>query len=406
MALHLSFDRDPPPLSVGQLTARIKSLLACDPGLRDVAVRGELSNVKFHQNGSLYFTLKDAAAQLRGVMWSSEVQALVFRPEDGTRVVCRGRIGVYDQQGTYQLYASSIAFDGVGALYEQFERLRQRLQAEGLFGPERKRPMSRFPQTVGVVTSPTGAAVRDVISVLRRRSPGTRVFVFPALVQGAEATDSLIEAMKVAHRHGGVEVLIIARGGGSLEDLWAFNDERLVRAAGKSRIPFVSAVGHETDTTLFDFVADLRAPTPSAAAELVVPARAELRRQIRNQHTRAARALQRQAERARYRLRTVMATRTLARPRELLEVRRQARDELWEAAAEAMAAMLVRRRDRVDRACAQLVALDPRAVLQRGYSLFQYPDGSLIASVADARAGAEAEVVLRDGKVATRILAD
>ena len=259
-------------LSVSQITGYLKSLLEGDPNLNPVFISGEISNFTDHyRSGHLYFSLKDEKAVLKAVMFSSSARRLRFRPSDGMKVLCRGRISLYEASGQYQLYVDDMQPDGLGTLNLAYEQLKTRLEKEGLFDAARKRPIPRYPRRVGVITSPTGAAVRDICQILGRRWPMAEIVFCPVLVQGEEAAPQLVEALARMNRVDGVDTIIIGRGGGSLEDLWAFNEESVARAVAASKIPVISAVGHETDFTICDFVADLRAPTPSAAAELAVP---------------------------------------------------------------------------------------------------------------------------------------
>lgn len=264
-----------PYLSVKALTKYIKKKFDVDPHLRDVYVKGELSNVKIHTSGHIYFTLKDNVSRLPAVMFSANAKAVKFRPESGMTVLIRGDVTVYEASGQYQLYAQSMQADGVGDYYLAFEQLKEQLSKEGLFNPAHKKVFPRFPERIAVVTAPTGAAVRDIVITLNRRYPLAKVVIYPTLVQGAQATQSIVQSIQAANQHE-FDVMIVGRGGGSIEDLWAFNEEAVARAIYQSRIPIISAVGHETDTTIADFVADMRAPTPTAAAELAVPSKTEL----------------------------------------------------------------------------------------------------------------------------------
>ncbi|MDN7245734.1 exodeoxyribonuclease VII large subunit [Planococcus shenhongbingii] len=264
-----------PYLSVKALTKYIKKKFDADPHLRDVYVKGELSNVKIHTSGHIYFTLKDNSARLPAVMFSANARTVKFKPESGMTVLIRGDVTVYEASGQYQLYAQSMQADGIGDYYLAFEQLKEKLAAEGLFNAVHKKPFPRFPRKIAVVTAPTGAAVRDICITLHRRYPLAKIVIYPTLVQGAQAVQSIVQSIQAANKSD-YDVMIVGRGGGSIEDLWAFNEEAVARAIFQSRIPVISAVGHETDTTIADFVADLRAATPTAAAELAVPSKAEL----------------------------------------------------------------------------------------------------------------------------------
>lgn len=257
-------------LSVKALTKYIKRKFDADPHLRDVYVTGELSNVKVHSSGHIYFTLKDDSSRINATMFRSQASKLSFKPEEGMKVFIRGDVNVYEASGAYQLYAQTMEPDGIGGLFVAFNQLKERLQKEGLFNPNFKQPIPQFPKTIGVLTATTGAAIRDICTTITRRYPQAEILIYPTLVQGACAAPNITENIYLANRHGFCDVLIVGRGGGSIEDLWAFNEEIVARAIFESRIPVISAVGHETDTTIADFVADLRAPTPTAAAELAV----------------------------------------------------------------------------------------------------------------------------------------
>ena len=264
-------------LSVSQLNAFVKSMIEGEPRLQEVYIKGEISNYTDHyRSGHAYFTLKDETASLKAVLFRRYREQLNFLPQDGMRVIVRGQISVYERDGVYQLYAWEIQPDGIGALHLAFEQLKAKLSAEGLFDAQRKRPLPRYPECIGVITSPTGAVIQDIYNVISRRYPCVKLLVYPVSVQGAQAVGQICRALTQANAQASCDLLILARGGGSLEDLWPFNDEKLARAIAASRLPVVSAVGHETDYTIADFVADLRAPTPSAAAELVTPNREQL----------------------------------------------------------------------------------------------------------------------------------
>ena len=277
---------EPQIYSVRELTAMVKERLTSDPRLAGVAVLGEISNFKHHSSGHMYFTLKDEHSRLRCVMFRRENMRLRFRPADGQAVIAKGDVSVYEAAGDYQLYVREMVPAGHGELALAFEQLKQKLAAEGLFDEERKRPLPVLPRRIGVVTSPEGAALRDIISVTRRRFPNMPILLAPAVVQGEEGPDSVVRAIRLMNEHGGVDVLIVGRGGGSLEDLWTFNDERVARAIAASRSPVIAAVGHETDFTIADFVADKRAPTPSAAAEMGVPYKRALLAHIQGKYER------------------------------------------------------------------------------------------------------------------------
>ncbi|MEG0473428.1 MAG: exodeoxyribonuclease VII large subunit, partial [Solibacillus sp.] len=263
-------------LTVKALTKYIKRKFDADPHLRDVYVMGELSNVKIHSSGHIYFTLKDEGSRINATMFRSQASKLSFKPEEGMKVFIRGDVNVYESSGVYQLYAQTMEPDGIGGLFVAFNQLKEQLQKEGLFNADFKQPIPQYPKTIGILTATTGAAIRDICTTINRRFPQVEILIYPTLVQGAGAAPNITENIYLANQHALCDVLIVGRGGGSIEDLWAFNEEIVARAIFESRIPIISAVGHETDTTIADFVADLRAPTPTAAAELAVPNQQEL----------------------------------------------------------------------------------------------------------------------------------
>ncbi len=390
-------------LSVRALTLHIKGLLERDPELAAVWVKGELSNCKIYpSSGHMYFTLKDDSAAIAGVMWRSEVQRLRFRPQDGMQVLIWGSIGVYESAGKYQLYAREMEPAGVGALYLQLEELKQKLAAEGVFAAERKRPLPYLPRKVGLVTSPAGAALRDMITVARRRWPGVHLVLAPAAVQGAEAPPSLVAALALIARVPGVDVVICGRGGGSLEELWAFNDERVVRAIAACPVPVISAVGHETDTTLSDFAADRRAATPSNAAELAVPEAAALRGLIDGLRLQLGQALRRRLTVERGRVGVLLSRATQARPQARVAQGRQRVDELAQRLTLLVRRRLDREQGRLQRAAAALEAMSPLAVLGRGYAI-AFKDGKVVRDAAALAPGDKIRVRLMRGQVETTV---
>ncbi len=393
---------DPPTAwTVAALTARIAAVLRADPELADCTVRGEISNWRrYGGSGHCYFTLKDAEAELRCVMFRREAETLRFEPSDGMAVQADGRVDVYEKRGEVQLYVRAMRHDGLGALYEAFERLKAKLAAEGLFDEARKRPLPRYPRRVAVITSPSGAAVRDMCRILHQRWPSVRVLLVPAVVQGAEAAASLVSALERVNRVGGVEVILFGRGGGSIEDLWAFCEEPVARAVAASAIPVISAVGHETDFTISDFVADVRAATPTHAAQMAVPDAAEEARKLTAQSRRLGAALSGRLAMLRQQSAAAAARLHLARPERQLALRQQATDDAGQRLDRALTGRLREARHRLDGLAGRLAALDPGSVLQRGYAiLFRESDGAVVRSPAMLPAGAGGRVRTAGGEL-------
>jgi len=393
------------PISVSELTRYVKGLVDGDAVLRRIWVRGEVSNFKRHYSGHLYFSLKDAQSSLRCVMFRSHADRLQFEPESGMSVLAGGSVSVYERDGVYQLYAEELQPDGLGALNLAYLQLKARLEEEGLFDPARKRPIPRLPRKVGVVTAMTGAAIRDIVNVTRRRFPNVHLVIAPVLVQGTEAPPQIARALDALTQVDGVDVIICGRGGGSLEDLWAFNDERVARAIHRCSVPVISAVGHETDFTIADFVADLRAPTPSAAAELAVPDRREEQLRLTAAQARLVGSLRRGHEIKASRLRALLRSPALERPLDGVRQRRQRVDDLSRAMVSAMTHRLQLQRARRDQAASQLQALSPLAVLARGYSVTRLAGTSrVVRSAGDAPAGTMLDLTLQEGELRCRVL--
>jgi len=364
--------------SVSELNALVKQILDADLRLERVLVRGEISNFTNHyKTGHLYMTLKDEKSAVRAVMFASAAGRLAFVPEDGLKVIAEGRVAVFERSGQYQLYINDLQPDGVGALHLAYEQLKARLEKEGLFDAARKRALPRTPLHIGVVTAPTGAAVRDIITVLGRRLPSAQVTLYPVLVQGEGAAPQIAAAIDHFNREGLADLLIVGRGGGSIEDLWAFNDERVARAIAASEIPVISAVGHETDFTIADFVADLRAPTPSAAAELAVPDRATLKNRFANLNRSLSGLTLRRIAQLRQQVGLLAQRRVFQSPRYQVEDRRMAVLALSERMATTMEAALRRRRQHFTLLTGTLSALSPLAVLERGYAIVTRGDQPL-----------------------------
>lgn len=385
-------------ISVAQLNHYVKSLLEGDPQLAAVHISGEISNFTHHyQSGHMYMTLKDDTAAVRAVMFKWSASKLAFRPEDGMRVIVRARVSLYENTGSFQVYIEEMQPDGVGALQVAFEQLKKKLAAEGLFEESRKKSLPKYPNRVGVITSPTGAAVRDILNVLGRRYPLAQVVFCPVLVQGEGAAPSIVDAIRRFNAVGAADVLIVGRGGGSIEDLWAFNEEMVARAVADSGIPVISAVGHETDFTICDFVADLRAPTPSAAAELAVPDGARLLAFMDNVRARLSTATGNYIGAARARLTVLKEKRCLSAPRYYVDEQGMRLDYMTRRFASAAQQQLGQADRQLGAMAAKLDALSPLKVLGRGYSIGYTADGSVLDSVQRVQLGDGLRLRLADG---------
>ncbi len=391
-------------LEVSQVNEYIKFLLDRDELLTGLFVRGELSNYKVYPSGHHYFTMKDATGALRCVMFRSSAARLRFQPENGMKVIAGGRITVFPRDGAYQLYCDSLTVDGVGDLYVAFEQLKAKLQAEGLFDPSHKRPLPAYPHTIAIITSSAGAAIMDMLRILAKRYPLSKVKLLPVRVQGAEAPAEIAGAIRYANRYQLADVIITGRGGGSIEDLWAFNDERVARAIHASAIPVVSAVGHEPDVTISDFVADVRAATPSNAAELVAPDQQELRRQLQDAQARMTQALSRRLKLSRQQLDSLAAKRVLKSPLGFLEEKRMLLDYLSTRLQSSARQTVDRSRKRFIQLSSALDAMSPLKVLSRGYSIVLTQSGTLVQSAADVCVGEQLEVVLRNGRLGVEVM--
>ena len=393
-------DRQPAPqprriLSVSELTARLKAQIETSFG--DVWVEGEVSNLRIPPSGHLYFSLKDRQSQIRAVLFRTGGR-LKFAPTDGQAVLARGHLTIYEPRGDYQLIIDYLEPVGLGALQAAFDQLKARLAAEGLFDPARKRPLPLLPRRVGIVTSPTGAVIRDMLTILARRFANLHIIINPVPVQGAGAAARIAEAIDELNGLGLVEVIIVARGGGSLEDLWAFNEELVARAIARSNAPVISAVGHETDVTIADFVADLRAPTPSAAAELVVPPKAELAGRVEQLGQRLWRSLRQLTQR--WRDRVERERRALVDPRRTIEAALLRADELDSRLRAALPRLLGQWRAGFEQRLARLHNLSPLAILGRGYSIAQrLPDGAILRSVRLVARGGRVRLMLHEGEL-------
>lgn len=391
------------PLSVSQVNDYLKMLMDGDRVLSNLFVRGEISNLTVARSGHIYFTLKDEEGQLRAVMFRTYADRLSIRLSDGMRVIVHGHVSLYGPSGQYQLYADELQPDGVGTLAMQFEQIKRKLQAEGLFDPDRKRPIPPMPMRVGIITSPTGAAIHDMIRVSGRRFPCAELILYPSLVQGLEAAEQLASGITFFEMMRIVDVIIIGRGGGSVEDLWAFNDEMLARTVAACTIPVISAVGHESDFTICDFVADLRAPTPSAAAELALPDQYAILSTLELARDRLVGQMQRILTQERKTLERLAQSRVLTQPGRLLDTAKMrlamAQDKLDAAVNQSQST----KKELLARACARLEALSPLAVLRRGYAAVTRND-TVVTSAHALHEGDEIEIRFADGEVSAKML--
>ncbi|MDP4169119.1 MAG: exodeoxyribonuclease VII large subunit [Bacillota bacterium] len=435
-------------LTVNALTKYIKRKFDADPHLQDVYVKGEISNLKAHTSGHLYFTLKDDKARILAVMFAGNARSMKFRPENGMKVIVKGDISVYEPSGQYQIYIKEMRPDGIGELFLAYEQLKNKLEAEGLFSNEHKKALPSFPKTVGVVTSPTGAAVRDILTTIKRRYPIAKVFIFPALVQGENAAPSIAKAIEAANKRAEIDVLIVGRGGGSIEELWAFNEERVARAIFESAIPIISAVGHETDFTIADFVADMRAPTPTGAAELAVPHIEELLERVLQRQTRLLRAMKEKFRFEKERLGRLEKSYAFRYPMRLYEQKLEQLDKLTEKLVRgaqlassqkndqhknlhkrlvrnhpkqllldaedrftrkqkelkrAMIQIVRSKQKEFDHAVSTLQALSPLKIMERGYSLVYSEEGTIVKSISQVEKKKMLQINLSDGKINCRI---
>ena len=384
--------------TVTELNNFIKNLLESDRTLSAVSVSGEISNLTDHRSGHMYFSLKDSDSQIKAVMFRSQRSRLKFIPEDGMKVTVRGSVSMYSQGGSVQLYANSIEPDGLGALYKAFEQLKQKLYEEGLFDSDHKKPLPEYPERIGVITSPSGAAVRDIINVTGRRYPLASLYIYPALVQGVGAEEDLVKALDYFDQSGLVDVVIIGRGGGSIEDLWAFNSEKLARRIYECNVPVISAVGHETDFTICDFVADMRAPTPSAAAELAVPDMKDMALYLDDAYTRIENSLIRIIERKRERL-DMICDNILFRDKKVLfkkysldiaDIKQKIIFEIQKLVSQKSSDLKI--------TAAKANTLSPLSVLSRGFSVTE-SDGKIIKSTTEVKKGDDLKIILLDGEL-------
>lgn len=384
---------EPKIATVSQINGYVKKILDHNIILNNVWIKGEISNFKHHYSGHLYITLKDEGGVLKAVMFRSSAQSLTFEPSDGMKVLARGRISVYEAGGAYQLYIEEMIPDGVGELYIAYEQLKKQLAEEGLFDEVHKKPIPQFPKRVGVVTASTGAAVRDIINVITRRYPMAEIVIYPAQVQGTGAAQSVVRAIEYFNATKEVDTLIVGRGGGSIEDLWAFNEEITARAIYASQIPIISAVGHETDFTIADFVADLRAPTPSAAAEIAVPSMIELRNRINIDQNRISQNVVGRIESSRLLLKRFK----MKTPKDRIDDYNLKLDSLLKSMENSLKMKTMTLKRQFAEQTAKLDALSPLQTLSRGYSIPTTEDGTVIRSAEEMKKGMEFTLRLKDG---------
>lgn len=391
-------------LSITQLNEYIRGRMDADPLLAQVAVRGEISNYKMYPSGHHYFTLKDEGSALRCVMFKGNAMRLRFRPENGMKIIAMGKVSVYPRDGAYQLYCTAMTMDGVGDLYAAFEQLKKKLASQGLFDPAHKKPLPKYPGTIGIVTSSAGAAVHDMLRILRKRYPLSKVRLLPVRVQGAEAPGEIAAAIVYANHYRLADLLIVGRGGGSIEDLWAFNDEQVAHAIYHSEIPIISAVGHEPDVTISDYVADLRAATPSNAAELAVPDQDALRQSLDAMSSAMASSLNRQVTAARRHLQVLSASQALQSPTGYLEQRNQSVELLKNRMIAAQNQNITRAKQRYIAQISKLEAMSPLKVLTRGYSMVQTEQGAVVRSTNQVALGERIRVRLSDGTISATVM--
>jgi len=389
-------------LSVSDINLYIKNLLQQDGRMSSVLVRGEISNFTRHSSGHLYFSLKDRTGSIKCVMFRSNAQRLQFQPAHGMEVLIAGYVSVYERDGVYQLYAEQMMQAGAGALHMAYEKLKAKLLAEGLFDEDRKRPLPFLPQKIGIVTSPTGAAIRDLLSIIRRRNPSVSVYIVPAIVQGKEGIASICQSLDILYQQD-MDVIITGRGGGSLEELWCFNEEAVVRKIAESPVPIISAVGHETDVTLADFAADVRAATPSMAAELVVPVKMQLQEELALRKRSLIQRYESCLRQKRMRLEHLEQHRVLQKPELLLQDRQQLLDDRTVRLQKAMEQQLQKKQQQLAAGAEQLNALSPLNVLSRGYALCETEAGKLVRRADDVEMGDTITVILEQGRLSASV---
>lgn len=410
-------------ISVSQLTRYIKFKIDNDDNLRQVFLKGEISNFKAHTRGHYYFTLKDEGSRINAVMFSSAVSKMKFRPEDGMKVLVTGRISVYEATGGYQIYVEEMIEDGVGSLYLQFEQLKKKLATEGLFAKEHKKTIPKFPQRIGIVTAPTGAAIRDILSTIERRWPFTETILFPSLVQGASAAPNIVKQIKKAQQFD-LDVLIVGRGGGSIEDMWCFNDETVARTIYQSTVPIISAVGHEIDFTIADFVADLRAPTPTGAAEMAVPNKSDVLEYTSQITLRLHKVMKNKLDNYQEKLESLISSYVLENPMSIYQIKEQKFDTLFEKLQLVMKGIIYNERNRLDsllqantygiektlrlethrfeKNLNKLEILNPLLTIHRGYSILK-KDSKIVSSISNIKKQDMIEIELKDGNIEAEV---
>ena len=389
--------------TVGQVNSYIKNMFAQDFLLQELSVKGEVSNCKYHSSGHIYFTLKDAKGTISCVMFAGNRSGLNFRMAEGMQVVVHGTIDVYERDGKYQMYAKTIKQDGAGALYERFERLKEELLERGMFASEYKKPIPKYIKTLGVVTAPTGAAVRDIINIASRRNPCVQILLYPATVQGDGAAESIVRGIKMLEQQK-VDVIIVGRGGGSIEDLWAFNEEVVAQAVFDCRIPIISAVGHETDTTIIDYVSDLRAPTPSAAAELAVYDVTIIYSQLQGLRASMLRQMQNHLKLCRAEIKTLEAGLKMNSPMGKIREKRSFALSVEDRISNAMKARIVKERHRLAIYIEQLRGLSPLDKLNQGYSYVSDHEGRTVTDVRKISEGERLQIYVKNGRIDTEVI--
>lgn len=394
----------PKPLTVKELNMYVKTLVDRDEFLNNVYVKGEISNFKRHYTGHLYFTLKDGESLIKCVMFKSYTQNVLFEPKDGMAVLILGTVAVYERDGIYQIYVKGMEPDGIGALHAAYEQLKEKLESKGMFDAKYKKPIPMLPKSIGVVTSKTGAVIRDIINVTTRRLPNVNIKLYPAAVQGAGAAETIVKGIQYFNENRNVDLIIIARGGGSLEDLWPFNEEITANAIFESELPIISAVGHETDFTIADFVADLRAPTPSAAGELAVPDRNEVIWKLQNINRRLSLALTKKLEGMNHRFQKVMNSKYMKNPLDTLSEKQILVDNLIKNLENYMTLEVKNKKINLVKQVTALETLSPLKTLIRGYAIVENEEGKMIKSAKQLKFDDEIKITLNDGKIKAKVI--